>query len=207
MAMTHNEFIRDTETLFIYNVLPYIDINSSQTVLNLYSSYKEKWKKIFTLKKEETIDETITKEKEILLQLYEDLKKSINYDGRDQFNCNVVVSVNSARDELQNILNHEKQLLCQLQHDQFYKGFILVQLKSLTTSKKGFTLALKNVMSYAHACKLIRFYNNCERYHNLRFTTLPFRKIIDNMDALEQFMEQEKLFWNPAKQEIEEVPP
>lgn len=202
MAREHNEFIRDTEELFAYNILPHIQLNSYQTVYNDYSTYKEKWKKIFSLKKEETIDETINKEKGKLLKLYVNLKKSINFNSANVvIDVDVALSVASAKEKLETILNREKQLNCELQINQFQKGFILLQLKRLTTSKKGFTLAIKNIMSYGHACKLIRFYNYCESYYNLRFTTLPFRNVISNIGELAELMQQDQQFWNPVKEQ------
>jgi hypothetical protein len=208
ISIKHNEFIRDTETLIIYDILPHINSTQFDNCLDLYSSYKEKWKKIFTLKKEETIDETIIKEKEKILQLYDDLKTSINNNYVPEIiDVDVHTSVNTAKEKLQNILLREKQQNCELQITQYRKGSILKQLKRLTNSTKAFKLALKNMMSYGHACKLIRFFNNCERYHILRFTTLPFRKIISNMEGLESLMEQDVAFWNPPAVKQEQQPP
>ena len=197
----HNEFIRDTETLFIYNVLPHIGENRQTEVLNLYEVYKEKWRNIFTLKKELGVDGLINQEREKILKLYNDLKNSINYNSKQIIDVDKELSVNTAKEKLQDILIYEKQLHGKLQIIQYQKGLILLQLKYLTVSKQGFTIALSKLVSYRHACKLISFYQTCEKYHNLRYTTLPFNKIINNLYNLEILMEQDNVFWNPVKEE------
>ena len=154
----HNEFIRDTETLFIYNVLPHIGENRQTEALNLYEAYKEKWRNIFTLKKELGVDGLINQEREKILKLYNDLKNSINYNSKQIIDVDKELSVNTAKEKLQDILIYEKQLHGQLQIIQYQKGLILLQLKYLTVSKQGFTIALSKLVSYRHACKLISFY-------------------------------------------------
>ena len=197
----HNEFIRDAETLFIYNVLPHIGENRQTEVLNLYMAYKEKWRNIFTLKKELGVDGLINQEREKILKLYNDLKNSINYNSKQIIDVDKELSVNTVKEKLQDILIYEKQLHGKLQIIQYQKGLILLQLKYLTVSKQGFTIALSKLVSYRHACKLISFYQTCEKYHNLRYTTLPFNKIINNLYNLEILMEQDNVFWNPVKEE------
>jgi hypothetical protein len=164
-ATNHNEFIRDTEDLFSNHILPNISPGSYQNVFNACSIYKEKWKTIFTLKKEKAIDDTISNRKQKILKLYQDLKNSIQFNTiQHTIDLEAVPSVDAAIEELQNILLFEKRQQAELQVTQYHKGFILLQLKILTSNKKAFKSALGKIVSYEHACKLIRFYNSCTRY-------------------------------------------
>ncbi len=202
-AKKHNEFIKDTEDLIFNKILPYVSQDDYRTILsNWYSSYKKKWKNTFALKKEDTIEETNNKEQRKIEKLYINLKNSIKY-ATDLASNDVESSswsVDSAMERLQKLLESERSLQCGLQDTQYQKGCILVQLERLTTSKKAFTLVLGNMMSYGHAKKLIRFYNMCEKYILLRYTTLPFRHIIKNMKELKHLMEKEVTFWSPPHQ-------
>ena len=38
-------------------------------------------------------------------------------------------------------------------------------------------------------------------YHNLRYTTLSFNKIIGKIHSLEEFMKLDQHFWNPQTQQ------
>jgi hypothetical protein len=205
-AAKHNEFIEDTDKLEknILSIRP-VDIDSYETAVRyLFSTYRTKWCR----PTQKNDDEKVIIEREKLSQLYDNLKKSVYYNGTT-YNINmnsIVITTTSLKEKLKDILKSEKRTQAELQENQYQKGHILLQLKRLTSTKKGFVLALEKVISYGYACKLIRFYNSCERYYNLRYTTLPFRNIVDNMDALEELMAKEYQFWNPQAAVTQQSP-
>ena len=204
MTAKHNEFIEDYDK-FIHYILQHVDIAHHNKVNNINTDLKNKWKKIFTKKKEETIDETINNERNRISILYDKLKNGI-YDQQD-ININININMNMSTlpeviEKIRSIMKYEKKMKGHLNEIQYLKGSILSRLKTLTITKKSFEKALKNIMSYAHARKLISFYNTCEKYHNLRFTTLPFNKIYSNLHSLEDFMKTELQFWNPPQQTV-----
>ena len=175
MTAKHNEFIEDYDK-FIHYILQHVDIAHHNKVNNINTDLKNKWKKIFTKKKEETIDETINNDRKRISNLYIKLKESI-YNQQQVINNVSMSTLPEVIERIRSIIEYEKKTKSHLNEIQYLKGSTLSRLKTLTITKKSFEKALKNIMSYAHARKLISFYNTCEKYHNLRFTTLPFNKI------------------------------
>ena len=202
MTARHNEFITDSNNM-ITSILQSVPNEYHNNIIMLYNNHIGKWKNVYTQKKEETIDETINNDRKRISNLYNELKEGIYYQQNViNNNVNMSSSLPEVIERIRSIIEYEKKTKSHLNEIQYKKGLTLSLLKTLTITTKSFKKALKNIMSYAHACKLISFYNTCEKYHNLRFTTLPFNKIYSNLHSLEEFMKTEPQFWNPPQQTV-----
>ena len=84
----------------------------------------------------------------------------------------------------------------------YYKvGLILEEMKKKSNSEKEFESilqreSLKICKSVSYANKLIRFYNTCLNYKNLRYATLPIGTIDRNLTDLTKLMVDDVDFWN-----------
>lgn len=49
---------------------------------------------------------------------------------------------------------------------------------------------------------MINFFDACEEYHNLRFTTIPLNVLLTNLNEFRPMMAEDKEFWNPQPADV-----
>jgi hypothetical protein len=189
----HNDFIKDTETLFGF-CLSFMNQEYQATVISSVKEYTRKWAKIFTLKEEETTDAIANKEVGKINNIYNELKNNIVISAMEESTNTSVTSADSALRELSYLICREKKEKAKLQRTHYEQGRILKKLKEFVRTKKLFKIALRGLMSVQHAYKLMRFFEACEEYPRLKFTTTAFRIIINNLNELKNTNERRERF-------------
>ena len=197
----HSEFVGDLKDL-INNFHRLVDKNNQQAATDGIESFMVKWGKILNQPvKALSVEETRKQHCDKMTKLYEELQNSIITQKTVATELKVT-SDDTAIEKNRILLAREKQERVKLLLTQYEIGFVLYTLNTsfCNNSKELFKTLLTGVLSVSHAYKLIRFYKVCEEYPCLKFSSLSFKSIYSNLDALTEFMRKDVSLWNPSTQ-------
>jgi hypothetical protein len=82
---------------------------------------------------------------------------------------------------------------------QYQLGCEIYRLKRLCKTKKHFEIVVKESLKYScsYAYFLMKLYEACNKFVNLRFTTISVNKLMRDFSNLVELMEQDLAFWSP----------
>lgn len=194
------EFITDNKLLWT-TLRDFIPEANKLTADECMCEFMAKWKKIFNPIEVSPIV-NIEKDIDKLNKMYTELKNSVNFAIDDVACVNLVVhTIEECTDTLGFLISREKTHKAELRFSQYQIGSVLKILKNLSKTKKNFSLLLKKFKSYSisYAYKMIDFYDTCEQYYNLRFTTMPLNNVLNYLSQFRSLMAQDREFWSPPQ--------
>jgi hypothetical protein len=171
-------------------------------VKNLLERHYVTWSKLFQLPVEKNTLQTIDKDVIRVEKLYDQLVNSIEFTDFDGCQLPIPMDPTTAGECISEFLNLKDFLKKNKRRERFVQyqmGSVLVKLRKLSKTKKGFAAVVKETLKYSvsYAYFLMSLYKECNRFTNLRYTTLPIGKLKDNFDDLIQIMERDLTFWSP----------
>ena len=188
---------KDSFNGLINNLLSFIPNEDKMRCRELVEEHKSKFRSIYEGAKPKKVDY----DKKIK-KIYSELKKSVvvsdiyaNVSVRNLVETTSMKKCISSLKKLNDKLKNSNRLV------HYSAGLILEEIKSKSKSEKKFESIIKRknleiCKSLSYANKLIRFYNTCETYKNLKYATLAIRQILENLTDLTKLMIDDKAFWN-----------
>ena len=96
------------------------------------------------------------------------------------------------------LLRNQKREHSKVVSSQYEIECVLYKLKTSLCNNaiELFKTLLTGIMSVSYAYKLINFYKICKDYSLLKYSSLQFKIIYTNIDALVEYMKREVAWWN-----------
>ena len=192
----HKTFIDDSDSLF-NSLLAKIPVDNdranARVAVNLYYDKWSERNKLFIPQQEKNTSNLGKIEK-----LYEDLKNSIEFSQIDTEVPTKMDTIKDCKEVLINLRYQERRQKCQLRVIQYQAGDVFLNLRKLTKTVKNFKTEVKNISGYSlsHAYYLMKFYKTCQKFRNLKHSTLSTEKLKSHLTDLTQFMKDDIEWWN-----------
>jgi hypothetical protein len=204
-SIEQQEFINDFDRMGL-DLLHLIPDDKKAEAKNNVDKFVIKWGKLYNpIVRNPT--ELVRKNFFKLQSLYIELKQSVVYNNTDIAKASgISLDIIDTIDTIENCISNLQTLKLNEQHNkalnrfsQYQMGKVLKKLNLLTLSQKQFIEHIKPIgycKSYAYF--LINFFEACEKYTNLKYTTFPLDKLKNNFTDLLNFMKDDLAFWSPV---------
>jgi hypothetical protein len=190
----------DRHNVVFGTLLNLIPVENQQNGKNLIDQLYAEFAKIYSLPMEKNPMEAIAKDLIRAEKLYQELKDSVVFVDNDSTKSVEMDTIENCVDGLKTLKVRERNRKCQIRLVQYQAGEVASKLKFLTKSKKHFEIVIKKECGYSvpYAYFLIKLYKVCNKYPNLRYTTISTTKLKNNFSELIQYMEKDYLSWLPS---------
>ena len=191
-------FISDTGNLFNNIIQPCIPAEYKDYVNRMIDEYRNKHIKLFTIAPEKDFVTYNESERCRISEMYVELKDSLVIHNIEDLDLNTI-NLSNAQEcitAIRSLKIQENYKNSRIRLNQFYIGSALFEMKKFTRSKEVFGKLVKEVgYSISYAYKLIKFYNICCQFRNIKLTSFPLIKLIDNYDYLLEYIEKDNYIW------------
>ena len=204
--MSKVEFKNETITLFNFAKSQISDPNISTQFENMVSNYFNKWENKYN-DKITNINEKLKKNKTNIDKIYNMLKSSVCYDEK----LLEPTQVNNIDEGKTYIQYYEGLIKSSNKNIRFYHYKIGELLSKLQTeyrsNNKNFEIMKNQICTYkrSYTYFLIDLYNTCNKFSNLKFTTLHIGILQKYFKDLKNKMECDSSFWNPSTQAATQI--
>jgi hypothetical protein len=194
-------FIADSDRIFTM-LINKLSPEKQLEAKNLVDQHYVTWKKILQLPVEKNVSELVDKDVCRLEKLYDELKNSVQFEvcASDQLTFPQESStIDECISNIQDIRKLEKHTQHRERMVQYQLGCEIYRLKRLCKTKKHFEIVVKESLKYScsYAYFLMKLYEACNKFVNLRFTTISVNKLMRDFSNLVELMEQDLAFWSP----------